>query len=154
MRKVKSNKFEVACKQTAKMNGVNIPSEINENESGLFHVAFIETKANKKTLEFEHNVMFKKFNLESFRKNENHFQRLGYGDLVIFHDPTLPLVEEVEIVEETQTFESEKKMPIHELEKAIVNYSIDELEEMLETETRLGAIKLIQEQLEKLSNEA
>jgi len=145
--KVPSNKFNVACKQVEGKNGVVVPSEINADEKHLFHVLIVDSKANHVTETFEHRVRKQMFNKETFLKNSNDgsYTRLGYGNMVVYHDPTLPEVEEVEDVEEMKT------LSVKDLENNIENYSVIELEEMLSKETRKGAIQVITDRIEYLS---
>lgn len=140
--KIHPNKFDVASKQVAGKNGVVVPSEINEDEKDYFHVLIIESRANHVSETFEHRVKKQMFNQETFIKNERDgvFTRLGYGKMVVFHDPTLPVV-----------VESESTLSVKELEKNIENYSVEELEKMLETEERKGAISIIESRIEFLN---
>ena len=88
--KRKPNNYDVALRQTEKFKGVQVPVEIEKHEEHLYHVLIIKSRPNAKTLEFENNAKVQTFHKEVFGKNaENGFQRLGYDNLVIFHDPTI-----------------------------------------------------------------
>lgn len=145
--KVQPNKYSVACNQVSDKKGVEVPFEINDNEKHLYHVLIIDSKANHITQTFEHKVRKQMFNQETFTKNSNDgsYVRLGYGNMVVYHDPTLPEVEEVDEIEEVKT------LSVKDLENSIENYSLIELEEMLSKETRKGAIQVITDRIEYLS---
>lgn len=100
MNKTPSNKYDVAIKQLAKFN-VEVPKEINENEKNMYHVLNIESSANMKTREIIDKYRIQKFHKDSFEKSlkNNDFLRLGYENIVIFHDPTMNNVEPAKTVE-------------------------------------------------------
>jgi hypothetical protein len=89
--RVEPNKFEVCKDQISKYQGIEVPSEINESEAHLFHVLIIKSKANSHTLQFENVARVQKFHKEVFEKNADKggFNRLGYDNVFVFHDPTL-----------------------------------------------------------------
>lgn len=144
MKEVKSNKYKVAQEVIKDLEGVNVPETVKASEKHLYHILNITSVANKASFKFVHTVKISKFNKESFEKGKEMFNQLGYEKLVVFHDPTLPI--EVEEVEEKINV-----LSVKDLETNIENYSLEELNEMLETETRKGAIKLIQDRIDILA---
>jgi translation initiation factor 6 (eIF-6) len=144
MSKLKANKYQVAKEQLSKNKGVVVPEEINENEKDLFHVLIVDVKADRSTLEFVSTGKVQMFNKESFEKAKENFVRLGYELVVIFHDPNLPMVEVA----------GDDKLSQKEIEKIIDTLSIEDIEKMLEGETRVGVTKILTEKLELLKAEA
>ena len=69
------------------LEGVQIPSEINENEKGYYHVLFITSRPNPTTLKFDHEVKKQVINKETFDRCKDTYKQLGYTNMVIFHNP-------------------------------------------------------------------
>lgn len=67
-----------------------IPSTINECDKEIYHLLFVDSRADYKTKEFKHSVVLKKFNQMSFEVSKDQFPKLGYTNVHILHDPTLP----------------------------------------------------------------
>lgn len=69
--------------------GVEVPTEINKDETDLFHVVIItEKKLNQATLEAEVKSKVQTFDDRSWLKHKDNLQRLGMSEVFIFHDPT------------------------------------------------------------------
>lgn len=69
------------------LEGVTVPSEIREDEKGYFHVLFITSKPNPKTLKFDHEVLPQVINKETFDRCKETYNQLGYTNMVIYHNP-------------------------------------------------------------------
>ena len=81
------NKHKEAQNQVENLEGVQIPSEINENEKGYYHVLFITSRPNPTTLKFDHEVKKQVINKETFDRCKDTYKQLGYTNMVIFHNP-------------------------------------------------------------------
>lgn len=86
---VKANKLAVAKKQVEKYKGISIPTEIKESEKHLVHVLFIESHANRSTMEFVHKSRVQIFSVEAFNVSERKstFPKSGSDQMIVFHDP-------------------------------------------------------------------
>ena len=91
MSTLKPNRLEIVKKQLEKEKIPSnlIPTTINECDKEIYHLLFIESKADYSTKEFKHSVVLKKFNQMSFEVNKDQFPKLGYTEAHILHDPTI-----------------------------------------------------------------
>lgn len=88
---VTPNRLEVAKGQMAKIlktGQFELPETINKSEEKLFHVALVESRANTKTMEFDHKLTVQMYNDRSWYQAKNNLARIGRGQVYIFHDPT------------------------------------------------------------------
>lgn len=88
---VTPNRLEVAKGQMAKIlktGQFELPETINKDEEKLFHVALVESRANTKTMEFDHKLTIQMYNDRSWYQAKNNLSRIGRGQVYIFHDPT------------------------------------------------------------------
>lgn len=138
MNKIPANKYSVAVKQLEKFN-VEVPKEINENEKTMFHVLNIESSANMKTREIIDKYRIQKFHKDSFEKSlrNNDFLRLGYENIVIFHDPTINNVD--------SELASEKDV----INKIALCETLEELDLIIDS--RKKVLKAIEEKRESLT---
>lgn len=121
-KKVKPNKYSVAVNQMENFikAGVNVPTEIPENEKDCFHVIIItEKKLNETTLEVAVKSRYQVFNDRSWNAVKKQLSAIGYKEVFLFHDPTIEVeVEEEKVVKKepeenpelTKVFEEAKTM--------------------------------------------
>ena len=84
-----ANKHKEAQAQVENLEGVQVPTEINDSEKGYFHVLFITSKPNPSTLKFDHEVKKQIINKETFDRCKDTYKQLGYSNMVIFHNPLI-----------------------------------------------------------------
>lgn len=86
LEKMKPNQLEAVQNQVSEYKGVDVPTEINSHEKGLFHALMINSTPAPPT-GWNHVARVQMFDEKSWEVNKNNFARLGYSQVFILHDP-------------------------------------------------------------------
>lgn len=84
------NLLEVAKKQMSKfIDKINVPTEIAENETGLYHVIIVEASFNQAQLEAKYKAKVQKYDDRSWVAVKDRLKQIGHTNVYVIHDPTI-----------------------------------------------------------------
>lgn len=68
---------------------INVPTEIAENEAGLYHVVIVEAEFNQAKLEATYKAKVQKYNVKSWLAVKDRLKQIGHTNVYVIHDPTI-----------------------------------------------------------------
>lgn len=90
LKKTTPNLLEVAKKQMSKfISKIDVPTEINENEAGLYHVVIVEASFNQAQLEATYKAKIQMYDDRSWIAVKDRLKQIGHTNIYVIHDPTI-----------------------------------------------------------------
>ena len=90
LKKTTPNLLEVAKKQMSKfIDKISVPTEIAENETGLYHVVIVEANFNQAQLEATYKAKVQKYDDRSWLVVKDRLKQIGHTSVYVIHDPTI-----------------------------------------------------------------
>lgn len=88
LKKTTPNLLEVAKKQMSKfIDKIDVPTEINENEAGLYHVVIVEASFNQAQLEATYKAKVQMYDDRSWIAVKDRLKQIGHTNIYVIHDP-------------------------------------------------------------------
>ena len=82
--------MEVAKKQMSKfIDKIKVPTEIAENETGLYHVIIVEANFNQAQLEANYKARTQTYDDRSWLAVKDRLKQIGHTNVYVLHDPTI-----------------------------------------------------------------
>lgn len=68
---------------------ISVPTEIAENETGLYHVVIVEASFNQAQLEAKYKAKVQKYDDRSWVAVKDRLKQIGHTNVYVIHDPTI-----------------------------------------------------------------
>ncbi len=142
---VKANRIRLAEKELElEENELEQFESIRAIDKNHYHLLMVNYKSvgRKMVPKFRTQMV----NDESFEKTIKSKPVLGYDEIIVIHNPNLG-VEKIKVTED-------KKLSVKDIEESVIKMdSVEDLKKMLENETRVTAIKAIEDRINDLESD-